>query len=288
MILVTGANGFIGRSLMKALALREIEAKPLTHDINTPFALADTLADVDTVIHLASAERRGRADLLERVDVQGTQRLIEACEEAGVRRFILVSRLGADANAMFPLYKAKGQQELMLRRSRLPYTIIRSATLYGLDDHFLNNIVALAMWTAPFLWMPGGGRTAIQPLWVEDFVRCLVLSLARYDQVGVTLEVAGEERMSQADFVREGLESAGISRYPIPLPHLIARFMLWFFFQWRRYPNLTQFDRQRLANADITDLDSVRRQFGFRPVQLTQTIAYLRRKGHYRRLLIVR
>jgi hypothetical protein len=91
--------------------------------------------------------------------------------------------------------------------------------------------------------------------------------------------------MSQADFVKEGLESAGISRYPLPLPHLIARPVIWLFFQWRRHPPLSQFDRQRLAYADITDLDSVRRQFGFRPARLTQTIAYLRKPDHWRRLL---
>ena len=285
MILVTGARGFIGQSLMRALQLKELPAKALGHDVNTPIAINETLADVDTVIHLASAEKRGRARRLEAVDVQGTRRLLAACQKAEVRRFILVSRIGADPDAMYPLLRAKGRQEQLVRRSDLPYTIVRSATVYGRHDHFLNNIVGLAAWSWPLVLMPGGGEMVMQPLWVEDLVRCLLHTLARYDLVERTIEVGGEERMPYKQMVLKALATARLSRLPLGAHPLVLRPISALLFAWWRRPPFNPFFLQRLAVPDITDLDSVLHQFNFRPVHFEQNIAYLRRPGHRRRLI---
>ncbi len=288
MILVTGSNGFIGGSLQQALRLKGMAFRPYPHSVNNPFTLQESLQGVDTVIHLATAEAQGRKRRLEFVDIRGTEQVLKACRLAQIRRFILISRLGADVNAWFSLLQVKGEQERMVRASGLPYTIIRSATLFGHQDRFLNHLVGLTAWSFPFLMLPGGGRTLLQPLWVEDLAQAILATLARYDLVGKQIEIAGEERLSLAGMMQTALETAGISRRPITVhPLLLKNINRLLFGLWLR-PPVTNFTLERLAVADIADLDSFRHHFGYRPAPFNQNIAYLRRTGHRRRLLAPR
>src|SRR5690606_1205781 len=142
--------------------------------INDPLRLRQELEGIEIVYHLASAERRGRRRPLQHVDVEGTERLVEESRRARVRRLVVMSRLNAEPNSHYPLLRAKGEMERLIRRSELAYTIVRSATVFGLDDRFLNVIAGLSTWSWPFLILPGGGKTPFQPLWVEDLARCLV------------------------------------------------------------------------------------------------------------------
>jgi NADH dehydrogenase len=129
MILITGARGFVGRSLLRALEREGREVRPFEGHINDLQQLSDALEGVDFVYHLASAEKRGRPRHLQNIDVQGTERLIRAARHVGVQRLVLVSCINADPNSLFPLLQAKGQAERLVRQSSIPYTIVRSATL---------------------------------------------------------------------------------------------------------------------------------------------------------------
>lgn len=284
MILVTGSSGFIGRSLTQALEREGRAFKVYGGRINDPLAIRADLPDVETVIHLAGAENRGRVHLLHHVDGEGTERLIEECERAGVGRLITVSRLNADPNAWYPLLKAKGEVERLVRNSEIPHTILRTATLFGRDDRYLNVIAALAFWSWPFVWLPNGGMVAMQPLWVEDFVRCLVATLDRPDLLDKTIELAGEERLHYLEIVHHVLNTTGMHRFQIrPSVKLFRRMMIILSRFWRR-PPVNRFFLDRFPVPEVAPLDSVLRHFDFHPVQMNQQTAYLRRLDWKRKL----
>lgn len=279
MILVTGSTGFIGRSLCDALNQQELPFRAYSGRIDDLKALRAELVDVDTVIHLASAESHDRVRLLQQVDVHGTELLLDECRQADVARIIAVSRLNADPASMYALLRAKGEMERHIIRGGIPYTIIRSATLFGRDDRFLNVIAALAAWSWPFVWLPGGGRVAMQPLWVEDLVQCIMLSLKRDDQLNKTLEVAGEERLRYEEIARITLQAAGIKRRPISPAVKLMRPISAPLFAWWLKPPVTRFWLDRFSVPEVATVDSVYREFGFRPRLLHQQIAYLRGPG---------
>ncbi len=279
MILVTGSTGFVGRSLMYALQQQGRPVKIYTGRINDPLSLRAELLDVETIIHLAGAETRNRARLLQHVDVEGTQRLLEESRRAHVRHFIFLSRLNADSASLYPLLRAKGEVERLIQYSDIPYTIIRSATLYGRDDRFLNVIAMMAAWTWPLVWLPGGGRVAMQPLWVEDLARCLVACLDQPELVNKTLEVAGEERMRYAEITRNALAAAGLKRVAFgPAVKLVRPFSA-MIFGWFRRPPITRFFMDRFSVPEIAPLDSVYQHFDFRPSRMNQRNSYLRASG---------
>ena len=112
-ILVTGADGFLGRSVVAALAregvgtivaadVREVPAERRlpgvtyrVQDVRDP-ALAQTLADhaIDSVVHLASIVTPGKGSSREfeySVDVLGSQNVLDACVANGVKQLVVSS-----------------------------------------------------------------------------------------------------------------------------------------------------------------------------------------------------
>jgi uncharacterized protein YbjT (DUF2867 family) len=279
MILVTGASGFIGRSLMPRLEQEGIPARAYQGRMNDPIRLRTELAGITTVIHLAGSEARGRDRLLHHVDVDGSERLVEEARRAGVQRLIFASRFGADLSNMHALLQAKGQIERLIQHSGIPYTILRATSLYGRNDRFFELIVSLAIWSWPLVWLPGGGKMALQPLWVEDFARCLILSLSRPDLINKTITVAGAERLRYANLVPLLLDVAGYRRFPLPVPMLLLRPLNFLLLYWWYWPPVSRYFMDRFFVPEVTPHDTVLRQFGFQPARVRDTISYLRRPG---------
>lgn len=284
MILVTGATGFIGRSLTRQLTVANLPYKPYTDNINNFVALRDQLADVDTVVHLAGAEATGRLHPLRQVDVDGTETLLKALRQRSIKQLVVISRLNASPNGVHLLLRAKGLVEQSVRQSGIPHTIVRSATCFGRYDRFTNAIAATAAWSFPVVYMPNGGKTAMQPIWVEDTARCLVATIGNDDVIGKTVMVAGRERLHYAEIVTQVLLAAGIRRYPLNVRSQVARGLnrlsAWMF----RRPPLNRFDHDRFSAPEITDLNTVYDQFGFRAERLVDHLAHLRAGGHFGRI----
>ncbi|MBE7530679.1 MAG: NAD-dependent epimerase/dehydratase family protein [Chloroflexi bacterium] len=280
MILVTGATGFIGRSLMARLEREGVDARPYDGRLITHLKLREQLQGIHTVVHLAGAENRGQNRLLQHVDVEGTAQLIDECRRAGVQHLVVPSHLGANTAAMHPLLRAKGEVEQLIRRSGIPYTILQTAPLYGRNDRFTEIFLALAIWSFPFVWLPGGGHMPVQPLWVEDYARCLHIILQQPDRyVNQTVAIAGEERMTHREMMQRLLTVNGRKRLMLPLPMVLVRPSARFLFSWWYWPPLTPYAIDRFFVPAIAEPGTVLRHFGFQPAQFNGQIVYLRRPG---------
>jgi len=184
MILITGATGFIGRTLVRQFSsigypLRAL-IRPSPRSPRLPkgvpvevavVSLADkrglraALRDVDVIIHLASAENQGSRGSLLTADIQGTENLVEAASDAGVDRLVYLSHIGAGRSSAYPAFKAKGIAEEHIRNGKVPYTILRTSLVYGPEDHFTNNLSRLIRSSFGVFPIPSGGRTVVQPVW---------------------------------------------------------------------------------------------------------------------------
>ena len=164
---VAGGTGFVGGGIAMELYRRGHRVVVLSHrgesargplpdevelrqvDVQDGTGLPAAIEGLDAlVIALAfrnspiEAPRRGRT--FEAVDAAGTERLVAAAREAGVRRLLYVSGAGADPDAARHWFRAKWRAETAIWGSGIPFTIIRPTWIYGPRDVALNRFVGFA------------------------------------------------------------------------------------------------------------------------------------------------
>lgn len=291
MILVTGATGFVGRALVPRLVeggadvrclIRPSKVSPrlpigvpvqvAISSVNDFRGVRASMVGIDTVVHLASAEWEGKRGDMQKVDVDGTRKLIEAAKEAGVGRIVFLSHIGADKDSAYEVHKAKGRVEEIIRRSELPYTIFRSSLLYGEEDIFTNALAMVLAASPGVFLMPGDGRTLVQPLWVEDLVTCIEWSLDDLTTINQTITLGGPEFLTFEQVVRTIMAATKMPRTivntGVPYLRIGARLLESVF---PRSPLTTRW-LDHLAVNRICELVSVTRYFGLKPARFDQTI----------------
>ena len=92
---VTGAGGFVGRHVADALRAAGAEVRTDRAELLDPDAVSKAVGGCEVVVHVAARYRYdGPDDLIERVNVDGTRNVIEACVRHGVRRLVHTSTAG--------------------------------------------------------------------------------------------------------------------------------------------------------------------------------------------------
>lgn len=191
--------------------------------------LRAALKGVDFVIHLATAEHQGPAANLEEVDVEGTRNLIESCLDAGVKKMVFLSRVGADKHSTYPVLKAKGLAEEVIRKSGLTHTIIRLTDVYGKNDHFVTDFSRAIRYAPVVMPFPSSGKIALQPFWVNDLVACLMLILDEEPYDNRLIEIGGAEYYTIREILQIINEKMRRHRLIFPIsPAYLRLFNLWF------------------------------------------------------------
>jgi uncharacterized protein YbjT (DUF2867 family) len=305
MILVTGATGFIGRSLLRTLEstggdvrilLRPKPSSPrLPHGLPFEVALSSmsdrrglraAMVGVDTVLHLASAESQGLRGDLDAVDVRGTEYLVEAAKDARVRRLFYLSHLGSSPASAFPLLRAKALAEEHIRHSGLWHTILRSGPLFGPGDRFLTSLAMLLAASPGVLPMPGDGRVLVHPLWIEDLVTCMDWLLHDPEFDGGTFDIGGPEHFRLGELVEIVKSAAGIRRAIWPMRPPYVRALTWLMERGLPHSPVTTHAIDYLAMNRTAPLDSMARLANLQPARLTDHLGFLRSGGWLRQMVL--
>ena len=297
MILVTGGTGFIGRVLIRQMTSQgypvRMLIRPSKKSPNLPIdvpvevavcslrderGLRAAMKDVDVVYHLAGVEGHGnRADLMA-VDIQGTQSVANAAAEAGVKRFFYLSHLGADRGSAFPVFKAKAIAESYIRQSGLPFTILRTAIVYGPYDHFTNGLGVLMNMLPGVFLVPGEGDSLLQPIWVEDLVTCLIWSLDNPNTLNQIISMGGPEYLSFKAILQTLMPVLGVKRWLLPVsPAFLRNLTALVEHTFPGFP-VSVFWVDYLAADRTCSLDTLPRFFGLLPARFEQRLDYLHKK----------
>ncbi len=294
MILVTGGTGFIGQHLVRQLVTQGYEVRLLLRpspkspnlptglpvqvavsSFNDPRGLRAALKGINTVIHLAGTESLGILSDLDGVDVDGTRAMTSAAKEVGIDRFLFLSHLGADKASAFPVLKAKAIAENLVTHSGVPYTIFRTAVVYGPNDHFTNSFSRMIDMSPFALLIPGDGSNLLQPIHIQDLIACVIAALEDPDSENRLYSIGGGESLSFLSIIQTIMDKIEKRRRIIPIMPGYLRVISVWLEQSRRFP-VSAYWIDYLAVDRTCALDSLSRDFNLIPARFHQSLEYLK------------
>jgi uncharacterized protein YbjT (DUF2867 family) len=231
-ILVVGASGFIGKHLLRALRDRGHEAIGAARHATAPgWIAADYVRDqtdsdwlprlhgIDVVVNCVGILReRGRQTFAALHDA-GPRALFAACAQAGVRRVIQVSALGADERARSGYHRSKRAADAFLATLSLGWTIVRPSLVFGpggASAALFSELAAL-----PVIPLPGDGRQQVQPIHIDDLTALLVAAIESDAAAHRTLDAVGPRAVTLREWLGALRTQLGLGRarfVPVPMP----------------------------------------------------------------------
>jgi NADH dehydrogenase len=246
--------------------------------------LRAALIGVHTVIHFAGSEKLGKRGYLPEDEIEGTRNLAQAALESGIQRFVFLSHLGANLTSAYTVLRTKAIEEEYIRKSEVPFTIIRPSLIYGVEDHFTTSIAKMLSLAPLFFPLPGTGDTLIQPLWVKDLATAISWTIDDSGTLDQTYEVGGPEFLSYKQVVQMVMEVVKLRRVLVDFRPPYLRAGAWVLERIFKRPPMTTFWLDYLAVNRTTDLGSMPRAFGLQPARMEFNLDYLKNRFWLREL----
>jgi nucleoside-diphosphate-sugar epimerase len=241
-VVVTGAQGFVGRYLVAhharrghAVAAFDVAAPAerlpgvtyLAGDVREPASYAPALAGADLIVHLASAHLQvgPPESFFWSVNVESLRPLLEAARDAGVKHFVHTSSVGVHGSLervpgnedapirpenLYERTKAAGEErvrQFLPDAAEMGVTIVRPAWIYGPGDARTEKILR-AIGKGRFV-MFGSGANWRHPIHIDDYLAgmdAVTLNPASY---GRTYILAGPEPVTARGLVAAAERATG-------------------------------------------------------------------------------
>lgn len=234
LLLVTGATGYIGGRLVRALRdhgqrVRCMARRPddvgarigdnvdVVHgDVLDPASLVSALAGVHTAYYLIHAMATPRDFASE--EREGARNFAQAARDAGVQRIIYLGGLGTD-DGLSPHLASRHEVGRLLRATGVPTIELRAAVILGSGSLSFELVRALVE-RLPIMLAPRWVSQRTQPIAIEDVIAYLTAAAKIPVHQSVVIEIGGSDRVSYLDVMREYASQRGLRRTFVRVPLL--------------------------------------------------------------------
>lgn len=286
-ILLTGATGFIGGHLHRALTAAGHEviacsrSSPsrsgagtvpceFTRDLE-PEVWLPHLAGVDVVINAVGIIRERGGQTFGALHTEAPRALFAACEQAGIGKVIQISALGADESAVSRYHLTKRAADDDLAGRQLRWLILRPSIVYGPGAHSSAFFRALA--ALPVTPLVGRGDQPVQPIHIDDLVRAVLMAVEPDGPAGRRIDCVGPKPLAFRDLLAAWRRWLGLGRLrglPVPYRWALAAGRLGGFL------GNAPMDREAigmLQRGNRADVAPFAEAFGFRPRAFAEALA---------------
>ena len=234
LLLVTGASGYIGGRLMRALhdagaRVRCMARRPdelrarvpadvevVRGDVLDAASLTDALDGVDTAYFLIHAMATPRD--FAREECEGARSFAQAALAARVRRIVYLGGLGSD-EGLSPHLASRHEVGRILRDSGVPTIELRASVILGSGSLSFELVRALVE-RLPVMLTPRWVSTRTQPIAIGDVIAYLAAAAEVAVEGSTIVEIGGSDRVSYLDLMREYASQRGLRRIFIRVPFL--------------------------------------------------------------------
>ncbi|MDE1725753.1 MAG: NAD(P)H-binding protein [Thaumarchaeota archaeon] len=215
-LVITGANGFVGRNVGKFLARngfditalirknrkkavdfgRSVISKDLTEN-----NLAKSVKGSDALLHFIGKGRQTADSHYDTVNVVLTRNAIALCKKSGIKKIIYLSGLGVDKKSTLGYFISKFKAEQEIIQSGLDYTIFRPSYIMGKGDPLSK--VLLGQIRKDCITIPGSGKYRLQPILVSDVAQVVMKAIRGKQFSKKTIDLVGPKTVTYNRFVRD-------------------------------------------------------------------------------------
>lgn len=201
-IIVAGATGYIGTRLLRRLPSERIAgviirrlppALPGVKWLIGPAGIEPTNLEAaqDCVLFHFIGGGRGRhsRDIYD-LNVRSTEMLVDFARRSGVRRIIYMSGFGVGGESSSAYFQAKGEAEEIIKSSGIDHAVMRCSYVLGGEDEFKPWL--LSEIAGGVIHVPGSGDYRIQPVYIDDLMRCFVALADKDDRLDGVYDFIGE------------------------------------------------------------------------------------------------
>ncbi|HRD61805.1 MAG TPA: NAD(P)H-binding protein [Nocardioides sp.] len=224
-VLVTGATGFIGSRLVRALDDDGHRVKAMTRhpddyagpgepvegDVSDPGTLAEPMTDVDVAVYLVHSLDDND---FERKDADAARDFGLAAAAAGVRQIVYMGGLGKDDEELSPHLRSRREVERLLGSSGVPVTVLRAAIVVGAGGISWEMTRQLVK-NLPAMVVPRWADTRTQPIAIDDVIRYLAGVVGVEKTFGEVYEIGGADRLTYVEMLQQAAEVINSRRVPI-------------------------------------------------------------------------
>jgi len=297
LVLLTGATGYIGGRLLKALEARATPVRCLARqpeflrarigarteivpgDVLDSASLAPAMTGVDTAYYLVHSMRRG-ADFSGK-DRQAAQNFGAAARATGVRRIIYLGGLGDDRQELSAHLRSRHEVGDVLRASGVPVLEFRASIVIGSGSLSFELIRALVE-RLPAMITPRWVNVIAQPIAINDILAYLVAGLDAPPDGDRIFEIGGTDQVSYGDIMREYARQRGLRRLMISVPLLTPKLSsLWLGLVTPLYARVGRILVDSMRHQTVVSNRAALEFFPIRPMGIREAIAAaLRNEDH--------
>jgi NADH dehydrogenase len=246
-ILITGANGHLGRQLIGRIAERAVDggrapavralvrseraaeqirasqsAQPdelLIRDYADVESMREAAEGCTHVVHLVGIIKETRGATYHSAHEQTCEVLAEAA--VGAQRLVYLSIFGANPDSENACLASKGRAAKILEQSAIPTTVLRVPMVIGPED--FASAALRGDGRARLVPLIGGGTTMQQPIDSRDVVEAILGALDMPGRESVALDLGGPERLTHRALVQRAGELYRRKPWILPIPMSIGR-----------------------------------------------------------------
>ena len=213
-VVVTGANGFVGKNVRKFLYKNKVRVLGISRKNFGKYStetkaqsknlleqqLQKKLKNYNALIHLIGIGVESSGSTFEEINVNLTKNTIKLCKKSGIKKIIYISGLGVSKDSISSYFASKYKAEQEIINSGLDYTIFRASYIIGKTDHLTKSLTK--QMKKGTIIIPGSGKYRLQPIFVEDVAKIILESILEKKFSNKILDLVGSRKISFEDFVK--------------------------------------------------------------------------------------
>ena len=213
-VVVTGANGFVGKNVRKFLYKNKVRVLGISRKNFGKYStetkaqsknlleqqLQKKLKNYNALIHLIGIGVESSGSTFEEINVNLTKNTIKLCKKSGIKKIIYISGLGVSKDSISSYFASKYKAEQEIINSGLDYTIFRASYIIGKTDHLTKSLTK--QMKKGTIIIPGSGKYRLQPIFVEDVAKIILESILKKKFSNKILDLVGPRKISFEDFVK--------------------------------------------------------------------------------------